>query len=438
MQGCTLLRLRATTFVACTICGLAPLCGQTPSHDDAVPLTARLLRRLADDDYLSRIAADEQLAKLGGVARAELERAASDPDPEVRLRAKELLKRLKVEALWQAATFRHSGVARPASEVVAALSEQSGNRIVLGDQYGVFDDKPIDVRFEPGEFWPAIDEICKLTQNRLRPHYDSRQPGLVLTSGNPGEYPIAYAGPVRAQITSARRAYSEDYDYELGRSDVTHTFQLNFQMTWENRFRLTAYRAQPELVSARTERGTPIAATQPSVSGWNVAGSGTRQLTMNMRLQPPAVASGSLETLTLKWGLIAVGDMADLTIDDLRTRTPHYQDDVELRVEEVDASTVQRCEISLLVIRDMILADPQEAFFQECEWELVDQHGVPFRRQGQTNSRDEDGARIKLTFAGDRADSRPHRLKFSYPRIRSQRDVLLTFRNVKLPNGRPD
>lgn len=437
MQGC---RLRFfCVFPVVGLCGFPATIGfaQQATSEPAL-LTAALIRRLAADDYLTRVRAGEHLAKLGAAARAELEQAAADPNPEVRLRAKELLKRLKVEALWQAGSFSYSAAGKNASEAIVALGEQSGNHVLLGDQYGAFDDKPIDVAFVRGEFWPALDEICRRTNNRLRPHYDSRQPGLVLTAGDPGRYPTAYAGPVRAQITSARRSYSEDLDYEADRSDVTHTFQVNFQMTWEDRFRLIAYRAQPELVLARTDAGTTIASTQPSVSGWNVAGGGTRQLTMNLRLHPPAVAATKLETLTLKWGLIAVGDMAELRIDDLSARTPIYQDDVELRIEECEAATGQRCELTALVVRDLIPADPHEAFFQECEWELLDQNGVAFRKQGQTNSRDDDGARIKLTFAGEGFDSRPTSLKFVYPRIRSQRDIELTFRDVRLPNGRPE
>jgi hypothetical protein len=354
------------------------------------------------------------------------------------LRAKELLQRLKIEALWEPATFRYSMNGKPASEAIAALTEQTGNHVLLGDQYGAFEDKPIDAQFEPGEFWPTVDEVCRLTGNRLRPHYDSRQPGLVLTVGNPGQYPTTYSGPIRAQITSARRAFSEDLDYETAKAETTHTFQLNLQMMWEDRLRLTAYRSQPELVTARTDAGTTIASTQPSAVGWNVAGTGTRQLTMNLRLHPPATSAAKLERLTLKWGLIAVGDMADLNVTDFSGKSALYQDDVELRVEEFDASTPQRCELTLLVIRDAALSDPQEAFFQECDWLLTDQNDAPYRKQGQTNNRDADGARVKLTFVGEEPESKPKTLTFRYPRIRSQRDVVLTFRDVKLPNGRPD
>lgn len=414
---------------------VGPAGAQEPASPEFV---AGLVRNLGNADYLMRTEADRQLMKLGSKAQAELERAAADASPEVRLRAKELLQRLKIESLWQPATFRFTAAGNPASEVIAALTDQTENHVLLGDQYGAFEDKPIDAKFEPGEFWPTVDEVCRRTGNRLRPHYDSRQPGIVLTTGNPGSYPIAYSGPIRAQITSARRAFSEELDYETGRSETTHTFQINLQMMWEDRLRLIAYRSQPELVTARTDAGTTVASTQPSAVGWNVAGSGTRQLTMNLRLHPTATSAKKLDQLTLKWGLIAVGDMADLTVTDFSTKTPFYQDDVELRVEEFDASAAQRCELTVLVIRDTALSDPQEAFFQECEWLLSDQNGAPYRKQGQTNNRDADGARVKLTFVGETSESKPTSLKFSYPRVRSQRDVQLTFRDVKLPNGRPE
>lgn len=403
-----------------------------------VELVAGLVRDLGHDDYRIRARADEQLAKLGPQARSELAKIGADADPEVRLRARELLKHIKIEELWRASRFEYLQEGQPASKALAAISEQTGNHLLLGDQYGNFDDKTLNAKLTLGEYWPALDEICRRTSNKLRPHYDTREPALVVTAGEPGRFPVAYAGAIRAQISSARRAYSEEIDYETAKSDRSHTFQLNLQMMWEDRFRLIAYRSQPELILARTNAGTDIAATQPGTSGWNVAGGGTRQLTMNLRLHPPATAASKLETLTLKWGVIAVGDMATLTIDDLEKRTPHYQDDVELRIEQVEQSSGQRCEIGLLVLRDLVLSDPQEAFFQECDIELLDQKKQPYRKQGQNNSYESDGARLKLTFISESADSKPTTLRFGYPRIRSQRDVIITFKDVPLPNGRPD
>lgn len=425
-------------------CGQGPMppTASGPSSSSSSPAPAfvasRLVRDLGADDYRLRNAADAQLAKFGAAARPELEQALHDENPEIRLRAKELLRRMAVDRLWRASTFQYRGTGAPASAALTALAAQTGNHVLLGDQYGSFDDKPLEYVAENAEFWRTIDEVCRRTNNKLRPHYDAREPGLVLTSGEPGAYPVAYAGPVRAQILSARRAFSEEIDYETVRSDTSHTFQLNLQMMWEDRFRLTAYRSQPELVAAKTDAGAEIASTQPQTTGWNVAGGGTRQLTMNLRLHPPSTAATKLDTLTLKWGLIAVGDMAELCIDDLAVRSPVYQDDVELRLENVEQGPGQRCEVTLGVVRDLVLTDPLEAFFQECDVDLVDQAGTPYRKQGQTNSHDDDCARMKVTFVGESSESQPKRLVFRYPRIRDQRDLVITFRDVPLPNGRPE
>lgn len=416
----------------------APVEAVSAGRPQEVEHVASLVRDLGHDDYRIRAAADEQLAKLGPSAGGELAKISADADPEVRLRAKELLKRIKLEQLWQASRFTYLDVGKPTSKALAAIAEQTGNHLLLGDQYGNFEDKPLVEPLVNQDYWPALDEICRRTHNKIRPHYDTREPALVVTAGQAGKFPIAYSGAIRAQITSARRAYTEEIDFETTKSDRTHTFQINLQMMWEDRFRLVAYRAQPELVLARTNTGLDIAATQPGTSSWNVAGGGTRQLTMNLKLHPPATAAAKLETLSLKWGVIAVGDMATLTVTDLEKRKPHYQDDVELRIEQVEQSAGQRCELGLLVLRDLVLGDPQEAFFQECEIELLDQNKMPYRKQGQNNSYESDGARIKLTYIAESADSKPTTLRFGYPRIRSQRDVVITFKDVPLPNGRPE
>jgi len=413
----------------------------TPSqaaHKQPAPDIPALVRELGADDYRQRNAAELRLAEIGRPAREALAVAVAGGDAETRLRARELLKRIRIDELWEATTFRYDEKSSAASAAVRALSKQTGNRVLLGDQYGSFDDKPLDFAYSGAEFWPVLDDLCLRTGNKLRPHYDTREPGLVITAGRPGAYPVAYAGPIRAQITSARRAFSEEIDYETVRSDKSHTFQINLQMMWEDRFKLIAYRAQPELVLARTNHGTDVASTQPQAAGWNVAGNGTRQLTMNLRLHPPATAATKLETLSIKWGLIAAGDITALRVDDLESRSPFYQDDVELRIESLEIDPSRRVELTLVVVRDLVLDDPQEAFFQECEVDLFDQADTAYRKQGQTNSHESDGARMKLTFVAENGESKPKYLKFTYPRIRAQKDVVITFKDVPLPSSRPE
>lgn len=399
---------------------------------------ASLVRRLGSDAFAERDAAEAQLAALGAGAREELIAATEHADPEVRLRAKGLLRRLQVDELWAASRVRSTARQTSASAALAMIVEQTGNRVLAGDQYGTFRETFVDLPDADGSFWEAIDSLCAGSGNRIRPHYDTRRPGLVLAAGTPGRNPVARSGPVRMQMIRARRSFSEEFDYERLDGEETHTFQLEMQAMWEDRFRLVAYRSHPELIEAVTDRGARISAAQSSTSGWNIAGSGTRQVSLSLRLQPTPVAAKELDTLKLKWGLVAVGDRAQFEIRDFASTEPHFQDDVELVVQSFQHGPGPRCDLTLLVVRDLVIPEPQELIFEEIEVELFDADGKAFHRQGHSNSLTDQGATLKLTFAGESEAAAPAVLRVSYPRIRAQKDLEIEFRHVPLPTARPE
>ena len=398
---------------------------------------ASLVRRLGDESYTLRAQADEELLGLGSLARIELERGTQDADPEVRLRSKDLLRRLNLIELWRGGQVTIDAANVDASQVVEEIERQTGNRLLLGDQYGSFRDTKVSVSIEGGLFWEALDELCRQSKARVRPHYDTREPGLVITSAEPGLYPIAYSGPMKATITSARRVFSEELDYDELTSEVGHSFQFNVQTIWEEQFNLVAYRSQPRVVEAVTDADKALATPPSSPSGWNVAAGSSRQVSMSLRLDPPPIAAESLSRLRLEWELIAVGDMAALEVDDLDSRAPHFQDDLELAIESVEPAN-GRVDVTLLVIRGMVVPEPQEVLFQENRIELFDEQGRAFRLHGQSNGMFEQGARMKLTFLSPDSESQPQRLRVTYPRIRSQRTLEIVFRDVPLPVAQPE
>ncbi|HWB10614.1 MAG TPA: hypothetical protein VG826_15395 [Pirellulales bacterium] len=400
---------------------------------------ARLIERLSSGSYSDRADATDKLAGVAAEAREQLQAATASDDPEVRLRARRLLRQLGEEGLWQASLVDCRLEKAVASEALAAVSRQSGNRLLIGDAYGAFHegDLPAEVDLRAVPFWRAVDQLCRLTGNRVRPHFDTRSPGLVVVGGNAGKHPVAYAGPVKMQINRARRLFSEELDYEQHSSEKAHSFQFDLQAVWEDRFRLVAYRLQPELVEAVTDTGVRLSG-QSTSGGWNIAGPSTRQVSMNLRMQPPSTTAACLKMLRLKWGLIAVGDMAQLEIDRLDSTEPHFQDDVELVVEKVQEFPGSRCELSLRIVCDAVVSDPADLIFCESEVELLDSQGRAYRRQGQTNTIAGDVALMKISYLGDEGHSAPDKLRFRYPRIRSQRELEIVFRDVPLPLGRPE
>ena len=127
--------------VLLTICfaGTAgTLFGQEPDEN---PRVARLIKRLGSPSYLQRRRAGAELARLGAEGRRQLEKAAESDDPEVRLRAEQLLKTLKLREMWAPSIVQVEANDRPASAVIRSVAGQSGNLVDVGEQFRIFDDK---------------------------------------------------------------------------------------------------------------------------------------------------------------------------------------------------------------------------------------------------------------------------------------------------------
>ena len=176
----------------------------------------------------------------------------------------------------------------------------------------------------------------------------------MVCGGAPGQFPCAYAGPLRAQITGARRVFVQELDYAETNSEVTHTFQLSLQMTWEERFHLLGYTTQPELVEARTDTGQLLSAVQPSSGSWNTVTPKSRHVTTTLRLSPPPAGSRRLESLRLRWPLLAVGDRQTLVLTDPAAGRSAQQEDLAVTVESLDKQPSGRYELVLVVSRDRV------------------------------------------------------------------------------------
>jgi hypothetical protein len=402
------------------------------------PQVASLVRDLGSTDFAARQAADEHLARLGGQVRNELELALNAEDVEVRLRAERLLNRIKAAELWSPSIVDVRLLDAPAVKGFETLAEQSQNPLTLSDPRAAASNALVSLPTGPTEFWRTVDELCRRSGNHVRPNFDSQSPGLVVAAGPPGEFPTAYSGPLRAQITSARRMFTEELDYEASNSAVTHTFQLNLRIMWEDRFRLIAHAGQPVAVEALGDAGKPLGMTPSSGANWNVITPGMRQITANLRLTPPARAAKKLTTLRLRWGLVAVGEFETAELTPVVAKQRLQRSDLLATIESLERQASGRCEISLLIARELALPEPQEILLEENQVSLWDQRGRRYRLLSQSNSLSDRGAMLKLSFSGESADCEPTSLKISYPKLRSRRDLEIVFRDVPLPAAQPE
>jgi hypothetical protein len=410
---------------------------QAPT-DDGQPRIARLVRQLGSESYRDRFDAADALEKIGPDCRRALEAAAQSDDAEVRLRAAELLKRFKADDLWLPSLVSCNSRGQPASQVLATVAEQSGNHLTLGPPYGRFQDAKVDLDYPSGQFWPVVDDICRQTGNQVRSEFEGRHRGVAIIAGSPGKYPTAYFGPLRAQITEETRSFSEKLHFADGRSEQANSFEIALSLRWEDRFDPVAARSQPEVVEAVTDTGVRLTAPPIGGNSWNVLGNSERQLAARIKLNPPPTSAHQLDRLVLGWSLIALGDPAALTIDDLSSRHAYRQDDIEATIERMERREGNRLEIFLLIARDGPMPEPQEVLFQEYIVELFDAGGETIHLQSQSNVLTERGAELRLNFGGDFSQNPPKTLRLTYPRLRDSREVRLVFRNVPLPTGRPE
>lgn len=413
-------------------------CLVSAQQNDAAPRVARLVRELGADDYGTRRAADLELLSLGAESLEQLRLAAKSTDLEVRLRAENILQRIAVARLWEPATITLKADAESLGKLLAQCAQQTGNHVCAGDPYGEFLNERTTVAYDRVPFWQVLDELAKSSGNLVRPHYDTRLPGVVMVKGKSPEYPTAYAGPVRAQITSAKRVFSENLDYETLASDVDHTFQLNLQMTWEDRVQLAAYATQPEVVSAKTDSGEELAIPQNAFDGWNVMSNNTRQLSASLKLTPPAAQATKLANLRLRWPLVALGEMETVEIDELAANKSVELDGIAVKVVALSRQPTGRVEMSLIVARNLPIPNPPDVLFQENLIELLDAQGRTLRQQNQFHSLGERGVEFRLSYVADSADQIPTKLRVTYPKIRSRRDLEIVFNDVPLPVARPE
>jgi hypothetical protein len=418
----------------------SPLAAQSPRTDIRV---ARLVRTLGAAQSADREGATLELRELGRQSRPQLEQALVDDDPEVRLRSRWLLDECLADEMWSASIVRLPQDGRAASSALAWISAQSGNRLLLVDPYGTFHDAPLLAQGAATTFWQAVDTLCRESGNHLRIGHDPRGGGLILCGGAPGEFPCAYSGPLRAQITSARRMFIEEFDYSPPTSEVTHTFQIHLHLTWEQRLRLLGYTSGPEVIEARTDTGQLLSLLPPTQRNWNVVTPEVRHVTTTLRLTPPSTDARRLDVLTLRWPLLAVGEPTALVATALAAGRSYTQDDVELTIESLDRLPSGNYELVLIVSRDRAPPEPREIVFQESDVDLFDSAGRLLKVESQTHQLVERGLEIRLRcgLSGHDPDQkgaeRPTLVRLIYPRLRARRSMELVFRDVPLPSARP-
>lgn len=280
------------------------LLGQAEAADDDLKLEVRrLVRQLNAPQLAQREAAEEKLLTLGP-AILELLPPLTDRTPaEVKQRVgrvRQKLQRLAAESAVRPSRITLRGEAISLSKVLAALEEQSANKIVdfrreFGQQVT---DPKLQVDFHDTPFWEAVDRV--LDQAELGVYPFGRERAINVVARGPGKLRRAggasYAGPFRFE--PVRILAQREFREPDGRS-----LRLTLAVAWEPRLKPVSLKHKMADLKAVDENGNPVAVYDRSVDLTVPTGNATStELILPLKLPPRSVN----EIASLKGKLFAM------------------------------------------------------------------------------------------------------------------------------------
>ena len=211
--------------------------GAPAAGDDLKEDIRRLVRQLDSDELAQRNAAEEALIGKGPAALELLPAATDRLSAEVRerlARVRQKLQQAAVESSVKPSLITLDGDAMPLSKVLAALAEQSGNKIVdYRQQFGQpASDPPLKVHFAKTPFWQALDRV--LDQAKLTVYPFGDEPGLNIVGRGVGQ---TLRGKTRfTPGRSASSRYGLDAQSDL-RDPKASILRLTVEAAWEPRLK---------------------------------------------------------------------------------------------------------------------------------------------------------------------------------------------------------
>jgi hypothetical protein len=229
-----------------------------------------LVRKLDAPQLAQREAAEAELLRRGPAILDLLPPSDGRESAEVEQRLgriRQQLQRAAADAAAGASTITLNADSLPLSEVLRALTDQSGNAIVdCRRQFGQpASDPKLTISFERTPFWPALDQLLDRAGLTVYPYGQRQAVGLLAASDRqrPAAGRVSYSGPFRFEPLAV-----------VARRDLRQTdggsLTVAVEAAWEPRLRIISLAQPMAEVIATDERGQPLPvadrAAQPEVS----------------------------------------------------------------------------------------------------------------------------------------------------------------------------
>lgn len=301
-------RLRRVSFRFCMCSALLVSAGNqlaSARADETADGSARQAARLEREVQLLIEDLQSDKRSIRSAAEAALKKRGPEilpflPSPEIlsNAAARESVRRIRIllekeraQKLSRASTVTLHGEFQ-LHEIVAQISKQTGNEILLADTESIRQ-RFVAVDFDETPFWQAWNAL--LRQTKLTGQFDRRLAALRLSppeepNGDPpaGAHPVSYTGPFRLEITSLRRAD------QIGKAKPQR-LRLNVNLDAEPRLRPLFLKYASADISLTTSKGDAIPAATPNAK-WDLPW-GTGETGIELRwdfLIPPDMPASEL------------------------------------------------------------------------------------------------------------------------------------------------
>jgi hypothetical protein len=278
-----------------------PLAGQ--AAEDLGPKVRRLVRQLNAPEAAQRDAAQEQIIAIG-VPALDLLPAASDTLPAEEqhrlMQIRQSLQRNLAAAAAQASLVTLHARAMPLAEVFAAISQQTGNKLVdARQQRGQPNaNSPVTLELDRVPFWQALDRVLDQAGLEVDPFAgdDTLQ---ILARGEklrPRAERASYTGPFRIEATQivAQRDL---------RNPANQALNVWLEIAWEPRVRPISIRQKATDLIALGDAGRPLAVVDRQSVLEPAVRPGTAAVQLALPLELP---SRSVKQITQLHGSLAV------------------------------------------------------------------------------------------------------------------------------------
>jgi len=274
-------------------------------NEAMIAAVRKLLRQLEAVELQKRDAAEAELLALGPDTLAHLPAETEVANPGVKQALSRVRLKLETVAAQQAAqpsTVTLASESMKLSEVLEAITKQTGNRFQVQRDLETTVKKPLKVKFDKTPFWQALDMVLDQVNGTVYPFEGNEglvltvKPNLQLPRTNKG----AYAGPLRIDVTQL----TLDRD---PRSATPPQMRVNLEVAWEPRLQpiviehplaeIKAIDDQNRMWDSQLRQGNSTAMVSPGVNG----------VELDLLLDSPARTATSLSSLKGKVSLLLPG-----------------------------------------------------------------------------------------------------------------------------------